>query len=276
MSLASSRLAPSFPPSLATARLLAVRHASTSSSGSPNQSIARPAPLSSFTPTPASLNKHRTDHHSQRPAPSGGRTRAGGAAPKPTPQRWSNATLILLSTAVGASTFTIGMAQGYKAGRKSALEPSSDASSSSPTSPALSTSSLLPATPPTPSRAVTIPTLSPSPGSTSAWSLPLWPLSSLLPTVHCDDSQPPPPTAKTTSRPKCQLKELVQFHCRLRPDRVVCHPVDRFFRICANRPAVEVTHLVEFDKDGNPFLPDEFEEAMPPSQHWHGLMAHDL
>ncbi|CAO1633051.1 unnamed protein product [Parajaminaea phylloscopi] len=40
------------------------------------------------------------------------------AAPKPIQLRWSNRTMILLSTVVGSSTFLIGATQGYAAGKK--------------------------------------------------------------------------------------------------------------------------------------------------------------
>lgn len=54
---------------------------------------------------------------------------------------------------------------------------------------------------------------------------------------------------------RCELAELVQFHCQLQSHRILCQPVERVFRMCPKRPAVEVTHLVEYDAGGRPFLP---------------------
>ncbi|PWN92112.1 hypothetical protein FA10DRAFT_265914 [Acaromyces ingoldii] len=49
--------------------------------------------------------------------------RMAEAAKKPRPeQKWSNRTLIMLASCVGASTFMIGINQGYAAGKKEALE----------------------------------------------------------------------------------------------------------------------------------------------------------
>ncbi|KAJ1028119.1 hypothetical protein NDA13_003567 [Ustilago tritici] len=46
--------------------------------------------------------------------------------------------------------------------------------------------------------------------------------------------------------------------------------------ICKGRPAVEVSHIVEFDEQGEPYLPPHLSEAMPPSSHWHELRSPDL
>ncbi|KAG8781479.1 hypothetical protein FRC12_021857, partial [Ceratobasidium sp. 428] len=52
--------------------------------------------------------------------------------------------------------------------------------------------------------------------------------------------------------PKCRIAELEQFKCSpvVNIDgqtRMHCMPVLRIFRICPNRPAVEITTLVNLD-----------------------------
>lgn len=56
----------------------------------------------------------------------------------------------------------------------------------------------------------------------------------------------------------CALAELVQFHCQLQHHRILCQPVERVFRMCPRRPAVEVTQLVEYDEHNKPYLPEAF------------------
>lgn len=63
-------------------------------------------------------------------------------------------------------------------------------------------------------------------------------------------------TTPPASERACPLAELVQFHCQLQTRKVVCMPVERVFRMCPRQPAVEVTHLVDYDASGRPYLPD--------------------
>lgn len=56
-------------------------------------------------------------------------------------------------------------------------------------------------------------------------------------------------------RSACELAELVQYHCQLQQNRILCQPVERVFRKCARRPSVEVTHLVQYTPEGVPYLP---------------------
>ncbi|WFD01955.1 hypothetical protein MOBT1_000636 [Malassezia obtusa] len=65
----------------------------------------------------------------------------------------------------------------------------------------------------------------------------------------------------------CPLAELAQFHCQLLHNRILCQPVERVFRMCPRRPAVEVTHLVEYDAQMRPYLPDALPEYTPPVAH---------
>lgn len=57
------------------------------------------------------------------------------------------------------------------------------------------------------------------------------------------------------AQPACELAELVQYHCQLQHNRILCQPVERVFRKCARRPSVEVTHLVQYTPEGVPYLP---------------------
>ncbi|PWN36743.1 uncharacterized protein FA14DRAFT_176049 [Meira miltonrushii] len=66
----------------------------------------------------------------------------------------------------------------------------------------------------------------------------------------------------------CTLHEMMQYSCRLLPDGVICRPVERFFRKCPGRAAVEVTHVLSTDRVGNVYLSESMEKAMPPAQHW--------
>ncbi|CAD6886069.1 unnamed protein product [Tilletia controversa] len=75
------------------------------------------------------------------------------------------------------------------------------------------------------------------------------------------------PTKKPI-KAKCTLSEILQYECEMERGRVQCFHIRRIFRICEGRPAVEVTHVVEFDDNNKPFLKPEFQTAMPPSSHW--------
>ncbi|KAG1839741.1 hypothetical protein DFJ58DRAFT_811595 [Suillus subalutaceus] len=66
-----------------------------------------------------------------------------------------------------------------------------------------------------------------------------------------------------TQRKKCRLMEIVQYTCE--PEelpsgevRPRCFPIPRIFRICPDRPAVELTKLIKIDlKTGEIEMPDE-------------------
>ncbi|KAE8223007.1 hypothetical protein CF319_g3898 [Tilletia indica] len=77
------------------------------------------------------------------------------------------------------------------------------------------------------------------------------------------------PVAKKPSKPDCVLREITQYDCDIRVNKGIrCFPARRIFRICEGRPAVEVTHVVEWDSNDKPILKPEFQTAMPPSSHW--------
>ncbi|KAI3627209.1 hypothetical protein CBS14141_001210 [Malassezia furfur] len=75
-----------------------------------------------------------------------------------------------------------------------------------------------------------------------------------------------PPQGSST-RGECRLAELTQFHCQLLHNRIMCQPVERIFRMCPRRPAVEVTHLVEYDANMQPYLVDALPEYTQLDKH---------
>lgn len=167
-------------------------------------------------------------------------------ARKPPKQYWSNRVLIMLATAVGGTTFILGTYHGYNAGKRHAYEEialeKAEASTVSPptTAPASATISV-------PSTSSVSATLSTSTASElfrgiSSYASKLFNITSIQ-----NESSP--------AKAGCELVELVQYDCELQKGCIVCHPVDRIFRRCYGRPLVEVTHIVEYDSEGNPFLP---------------------
>ncbi|GAK64083.1 uncharacterized protein PAN0_004d2292 [Moesziomyces antarcticus] len=171
----------------------------------------------------------------------------GGARSNRPEQRWSNRTLIALATSVGACTYLMGTYHGYNAGKAHVIE-QAQAPVDSPT-PSVTSSA-----------AASIGTSANSIGfaeraltSLSDLVAPLVPFRSLASPLHCEQGQTDAQTKAKT--PECRLAELTQYHCDLHPTRVVCQPIDRIFRICKGRPAVEVSHIVEFDESAKPYLP---------------------
>ncbi|WFD30333.1 hypothetical protein MSPP1_001351 [Malassezia sp. CBS 17886] len=81
--------------------------------------------------------------------------------------------------------------------------------------------------------------------------------------------------AARTERGACALAELVQFHCQLQEHRILCQPVERVFRMCPQRPAVEVTNVVEYHQDGSPFLPEYLAGVPLPTGSWPAVRKTD-
>ncbi|KAH7882824.1 hypothetical protein F5I97DRAFT_134074 [Phlebopus sp. FC_14] len=91
-----------------------------------------------------------------------------------------------------------------------------------------------------------------------------------------------PETTSTLTKPKCPLLEiaiLVQYSCeseklpngRLRPH---CFPVSRLFRMCPERPAVEITRFCNVDIDtGAVELPDD-RTPLPEGKLWRDVHLH--
>ncbi|SNX83554.1 uncharacterized protein MEPE_02261 [Melanopsichium pennsylvanicum] len=168
-----------------------------------------------------------------------GRGNTGGAKPNRPEQKWSNRTLIALATSVGACTYLMGTYHGYNAGKSYAMEDMGRAEDSG---------------------AIPLPTLE----------------AASVPQVGAGAGRGECEERPEKASDNCRLAELTQYHCDLHKNRVVCQPIDRIFRICKGRPAVEVSHIVEFDESGKPHLPPHLSEAMPPSSHWHELRSPDL
>ncbi|KIM34262.1 hypothetical protein M408DRAFT_19193 [Serendipita vermifera MAFF 305830] len=61
----------------------------------------------------------------------------------------------------------------------------------------------------------------------------------------------------------CKLEQLTMFDCdkeTLEKKGIIkCYPIPRVFRVCKNRPAVEVTSLLQYkDSSGDPVLPADY------------------
>ncbi|CAG7847161.1 SubName: Full=Uncharacterized protein {ECO:0000313/EMBL:CCA66734.1} [Serendipita indica DSM 11827] len=74
-------------------------------------------------------------------------------------------------------------------------------------------------------------------------------------------------------RPGCVLEQLTMFDCDrdilARTGIVKCYPIPRVFRVCPNRPAVEVTALLEYkDASGEPTLPPDYLKRLPKGYSW--------
>jgi len=74
-------------------------------------------------------------------------------------------------------------------------------------------------------------------------------------------------------RKGCVLQELTMFEC----DRelaekagiIKCYPIPRVFRVCPERPAIEVTSLAKFDEDtGKASLPEDHLDNLPQGRSW--------
>ncbi|KAH7100052.1 hypothetical protein BKA62DRAFT_707424 [Auriculariales sp. MPI-PUGE-AT-0066] len=66
---------------------------------------------------------------------------------------------------------------------------------------------------------------------------------------------------------KCRLEQLVQYTCDYDEKRrsVKCTPFSRIFRVCQDRPAVEVTAVAQVNEDGAVFVP---ENRIPKGVHF--------
>ncbi|EPS97974.1 hypothetical protein FOMPIDRAFT_1127382 [Fomitopsis schrenkii] len=79
---------------------------------------------------------------------------------------------------------------------------------------------------------------------------------------------------------KCRLAEIVQYKCDLDvgeqgEPQVHCWPVPRIFRICAGRPAVELTRFVHMDLNtGEVTLPPETSQQLPKGKPWRDVIRY--
>ncbi|KAG1738134.1 uncharacterized protein EDB91DRAFT_466132 [Suillus paluster] len=83
-------------------------------------------------------------------------------------------------------------------------------------------------------------------------------------------------------RKKCHLLEIVQYTCE--PEelpsgevRPRCFPLPRIFRICPDRPAVEITKLLKIDlKTGEIEMPHESSDLLPKGKHWRDIRRYNF
>ncbi|CEL63220.1 hypothetical protein RSOLAG1IB_05262 [Rhizoctonia solani AG-1 IB] len=84
-------------------------------------------------------------------------------------------------------------------------------------------------------------------------------------------------TGKDQIKPKCRIAELEQFKCvpvvgANGYTRVHCTPIPRIFRICPNRPAVEITTLVNVDPHtGEYIITSDTMNTMPRTMAWRDM-----
>ncbi|KAH8116143.1 hypothetical protein DFH11DRAFT_1264501 [Phellopilus nigrolimitatus] len=76
-----------------------------------------------------------------------------------------------------------------------------------------------------------------------------------------------------TKENKCQIHEILQHICEIKTEKgapeVHCFPIPRIFRICPNRPAVEITRSVTIDSaTGEVILPTDATTVLPKGKPW--------
>ncbi|KAJ7138511.1 hypothetical protein C8R43DRAFT_893374 [Mycena crocata] len=80
---------------------------------------------------------------------------------------------------------------------------------------------------------------------------------------------------------KCRIAEITQYSCvpkknRLGRSFVHCVPIPRLFRICPDRPMVEVTRVLNIDlTTGYVQMPKSLEEKLPTGKAWRDVVRHD-
>ncbi|KAI0777282.1 hypothetical protein BD413DRAFT_467936 [Trametes elegans] len=81
-------------------------------------------------------------------------------------------------------------------------------------------------------------------------------------------------------RDKCRLAELVQYKCE--PEQLSgtlrwhCLPIVRIFRICQNRPAVELTRYVDINVEtGAVQVPAQSSKVMPKGKPWRDVVRYE-
>lgn len=142
---------------------------------------------------------------------------SGGSRPNRPQQKWSNRTLIALATSVGACTYLMGTYHGYNLGKQHAQE--QQELGLAPVEGAVAPTAI----PSVGAKVASAPATAQGLTSFTQSLVQLLPFSSLSNPIHCE-SEP------KVDR-KCRLAELTQYHCDLYPNRVVCQPIDRIFRM---------------------------------------------
>ncbi|KAJ7484648.1 hypothetical protein FB451DRAFT_1233046 [Mycena latifolia] len=77
---------------------------------------------------------------------------------------------------------------------------------------------------------------------------------------------------------KCRIAEITQHSCLPKKNRlghpvVHCVPIPRLFRICPDKPAVEVTRVLEIDlATGSVEMPKALEKMLPCGKAWRDVL----
>ncbi|OSD08179.1 hypothetical protein PYCCODRAFT_1358328 [Trametes coccinea BRFM310] len=79
---------------------------------------------------------------------------------------------------------------------------------------------------------------------------------------------------------KCRLAEIVQYRCDPPQDsnhpQWHCLPIIRIFRICQNRPAVELTRFVEINVEtGAVHVPSQSSQVLPKGKAWRDVIRYE-
>ncbi|KAI0360526.1 hypothetical protein OH77DRAFT_1393369 [Trametes cingulata] len=80
---------------------------------------------------------------------------------------------------------------------------------------------------------------------------------------------------------KCRIAEIVQFQCEPGeqlngPPEWHCLPVIRIFRICQNRPAVELTRFVDVNTEtGAVHIPPQSSQVLPKAKPWRDVIRYE-
>ncbi|KAJ7871349.1 hypothetical protein B0H13DRAFT_2060633 [Mycena leptocephala] len=92
----------------------------------------------------------------------------------------------------------------------------------------------------------------------------------------------PEKDASADSESKCRIAEITQFSCEPKKNQwgrpeVHCVPIPRLFRICPDRPAVEVTRVLNVDlTTGHVKVPQTLGEKLPSGKAWRDVVGHDI
>ncbi|KAJ7232956.1 hypothetical protein B0H12DRAFT_1028770 [Mycena haematopus] len=77
----------------------------------------------------------------------------------------------------------------------------------------------------------------------------------------------------------CRIAEITQYTCVPKYEGglvVHCVPIPRLFRICPNRPAVEVTRVLNVDlSTGDVEIPRALEQKLPKGKAWADVTRYD-
>ncbi|TFK89903.1 hypothetical protein K466DRAFT_485816 [Polyporus arcularius HHB13444] len=90
------------------------------------------------------------------------------------------------------------------------------------------------------------------------------------------------PSTSSPAREKCRLAEVLQYKCTLEQEAdgrptVRCLPVPRIFRICPNRPAVEMTRFIDVDLETGAVrdIPSESSSVLPKGKPWRDVLKYE-